>query len=305
MYLPDLTDVFTPLDEVSPIADQLVETVPVTDELVETAPVTDDAVVVPVVVTPTGEFDDPARYDLEYGWTTADLPFYTGLAAAADGPVLDVATGTGRIALALAADGHDVTAVDVSDAMIEYAQTKVGADAVTWVAQDIRSFKPKQKFALAVVGGNAFGQFLTNSERDAALSALYRALRPGATLAIAVRFPQVVDLVSHGDVAQAWHTYVDAQGCEVLVSGTSVYDQVAQVVHHTTYRTFAFDGTPAAPASIVSVRQHFPAELVAALTHARFEVVAEYADFWETPLHGDAAQLVVVARKPERTRRSA
>jgi ubiquinone/menaquinone biosynthesis C-methylase UbiE len=293
MYLPDLTDVLSQLDEVAPPADESVADAAVADEFVVAAPVA------------TGEFDDPARYDLEYGWTTADLPFYAGLAAAADGPVLDVATGTGRIALALAAEGHDVTAVDVSASMIEFAQTKAGADDVTWLAQDIRTFKPKQKFALAVVGGNAFGQFLTNADRDAALSAIYRALRPGATVAIALRFPQVADLATRGDVAQAWHTYLDAEGREVLVSGASDYDQIAQVVHHTTYRTFAFDGTPAAPATTVSVRQHFPAELEAALTAARFEVVGRYADFWETPLHADAAQLVVVARKPERARRSA
>ena len=91
----------------------------------------------------------------------------------------------------------------------------------------------------------------------------------------------------------------------MLVSGTTEYDPITQVAHHTTYRTFAVDGTPAAPASEVRVRQHFPAELDAALTAARFEVVGRYADFWETPLHADATQLVVVARKPERTRRSA
>jgi ubiquinone/menaquinone biosynthesis C-methylase UbiE len=296
MYLPDLTDVLSPQDETAPDPDAFVA-----DEFVADASVA-DAVASPVT---TGEFDDPARYDLEYGWTTADLPFYAALADAADGPVLDIATGTGRIALALAAQGHEVTAVDISDAMIEYAQTKPGAQDVTWVTQDISSFKPKQKFALAIVGGNAFGQFLSNADRSAALSALYRALRPGATLAIALRFPQASDLARRGDVVEAWHTYLDAEGREVLVSGTSHYDPVAQVMHHTTYRTFAFDGTPAAPTCVVAVRQHFPAELEAALTTARFEVVGQYADFWETPLHADATHMVIVARKPERDRRSA
>ena len=70
------------------------------------------------------EYGDPARYDLEYGTAGLDIPFYVALAEQADGPVLDVATGTGRIALALAEAGHEVTAVDVSPAMVEFAIAK-------------------------------------------------------------------------------------------------------------------------------------------------------------------------------------
>jgi SAM-dependent methyltransferase len=55
---------------------------------------------------------DVIWHDVECGGYAADLPLWRELAAAEAGPVLDVGAGAGRIALALARDGHDVTALD-------------------------------------------------------------------------------------------------------------------------------------------------------------------------------------------------
>ncbi|MCB0864996.1 MAG: methyltransferase domain-containing protein [Solirubrobacterales bacterium] len=51
-------------------------------------------------------------HDAECGGYAADLPTWERLAAEHDGPVLDLGAGTGRVALHLAARGHEVVAVD-------------------------------------------------------------------------------------------------------------------------------------------------------------------------------------------------
>src|SRR5690348_11666292 len=74
-------------------------------------------------------------YDLEYGDYGEDLDFYRHFAAQAaprHGPparVLDLACGTGRILLALAASGYACTGVDASPAMLAVARDRArGAD---------------------------------------------------------------------------------------------------------------------------------------------------------------------------------
>ena len=47
-------------------------------------------------------------HDVECGGYRADLPYWVALARAHGGPVLDIGAGTGRVALALARDGHAV-----------------------------------------------------------------------------------------------------------------------------------------------------------------------------------------------------
>jgi 2-polyprenyl-3-methyl-5-hydroxy-6-metoxy-1,4-benzoquinol methylase len=53
-----------------------------------------------------------------------DVAFYERLAQETGGPVLELACGTGRIALALAEKGLDVTGVDISDGMLTVARHK-------------------------------------------------------------------------------------------------------------------------------------------------------------------------------------
>jgi predicted TPR repeat methyltransferase len=56
-----------------------------------------------------------------------DVAFYRRLAHEAAAPVLELACGTGRIAVALAESGIDITGIDVSDGMLAIAQRKRGA----------------------------------------------------------------------------------------------------------------------------------------------------------------------------------
>lgn len=51
-------------------------------------------------------------HDVECGSYAADLPLWEELAAAAGGPILELGAGTGRVSIALARRGHDVTAVE-------------------------------------------------------------------------------------------------------------------------------------------------------------------------------------------------
>lgn len=251
-----------------------------------------------------GEFADPVRFDLEYGLAGADGAFYRALADRTGGRVLDLATGTGRIALELARAGHDVTGVDISAVMLTHAATKPGADDVTWVQQDARTLRLRPKFGLVTLAGNAFQSFLTNDDRDAVLASVWRQLQPGGELAFSLRFPSPEQLARRVDVPELWHTYLDADGREVLVSGTQHFHPVAQVMHHETYRHFALDGRPAADPTGIELRYHFPQELEAALTAARFEVVERYGDFDGAPLGEQASVMVYVCRKQPTTRRS-
>lgn len=253
------------------------------------------------------EYGDPVRYDLEYGTAGLDIPFYLALAERTDGPVLDVATGTGRIALAIAEAGREVTAVDVDETMVDFAIAKDVDETVTWVVQDARELKVRGKFGLAIVAGNAMQQLVTNDDRTAALKAIYRQLAPGATFAFAIRFPHASELARRVETPEIWHSYTDVTGSQVIVSGTQRYDAVTQVMTHETYRQYAVDGTPAAAPTTTAVRYSFPQELEAALAAARFDIEAVYADFAGTPLTAESAAtasaLVYVCRKPESTKR--
>ena len=69
-----------------------------------------------------------AIYDRWANDMTQDVPFYVGLAKDADGPIVELAVGTGRVAAAVAREtGRRVIGIDLSPEMLDQAR-ETGAD---------------------------------------------------------------------------------------------------------------------------------------------------------------------------------
>jgi ubiquinone/menaquinone biosynthesis C-methylase UbiE len=67
-------------------------------------------------------------YDVWSARMTDDIPFYVELARAAGGPVVELAVGTGRVAIPVAqALGRPVVGVDSSPAMLAQARARAAA----------------------------------------------------------------------------------------------------------------------------------------------------------------------------------
>jgi SAM-dependent methyltransferase len=127
-----------------------------------------------------------AWHDVECHRYTADLPLWQALAAREGGPVLDVGAGTGRVALDLAAAGHEVVALDVEADLLAALRERAAAAGLTveTAVADAQDFD---------LGAGRFGLVLVPMQtvqllpdRPAFLRAARRALRPGGLLAIAI-----------------------------------------------------------------------------------------------------------------------
>jgi SAM-dependent methyltransferase len=71
------------------------------------------------------------RYEEWSAPMTADIPFYVELAREADGPLVELAIGNGRVAVPVAqATGQRVIGIDASPAMLELARANAAAAGV-------------------------------------------------------------------------------------------------------------------------------------------------------------------------------
>jgi len=131
-----------------------------------------------------------------YEWTNRVLTFGLDLgwrrhavARVLDGrvrSVLDVGTGTGEVALALACrggDGLQVTAVDFSEAMLAVARAKPGADRVRWVLAPATNLPfDDAQFDAAIVAFALRNLSVTREHLWVCLREIRRVLRPGGRL---------------------------------------------------------------------------------------------------------------------------
>lgn len=88
-------------------------------------------------------------HDVECGAYAADLGLWSEIAAEAGGPVLELGAGSGRVALHLAGQGHEVVALDSAPALVDALRRRardsgLGIEAVVGEA---REFELAQRFA--------------------------------------------------------------------------------------------------------------------------------------------------------------
>jgi SAM-dependent methyltransferase len=126
-------------------------------------------------------------HDVENGSYAADLPLWRELAAAADGPILELGAGTGRVAVDLAADGHDVVALD-SDAEL-LAELAERAAVVSTVRADARSFALDGRFPLILAPMQLVQILGGHHGRVAMLERVQAHLTPGGLFAAALSDP--------------------------------------------------------------------------------------------------------------------
>ena len=133
----------------------------------------------------------PVWHDVECAAYTADLELWRTLAKDAQGPVLDVGCGTGRVALDLAARGCEVTGIDSDAALIDALRSRARERQlhVETVVGDARSFELARTFAL-VISPMQVVQLLGGADgRRRMLAAVRRHLRPGGLFAAALANP--------------------------------------------------------------------------------------------------------------------
>jgi SAM-dependent methyltransferase len=131
-------------------------------------------------------------HDLECGGYDVDLPLWRELAAptgdgSAGGPILEIGTGSGRVALDLAAAGHDVTALDLDRRLLDALSARAAGMNVEIVCADARTFDlGRRDFGLCLVPMQTVQLLGGEAARSEFLRRARAHLRPGGLLACAI-----------------------------------------------------------------------------------------------------------------------
>jgi SAM-dependent methyltransferase len=247
-------------------------------------------------------------YDLDLeAEDPGDVDLYLALAARVGGPVLELAAGTGRLAVPLAAAGYDVTAVDLDAAMIERGRERADragvAGRIEWVEADLlelleRPLDGAGRYRLAVIALNSLFLLPTRAAQAHAVAVLADHLGPGGLAVVDLWLPTPADLVRYdgrllldrvaidGDraVTRSWAATHDAATGTVVL--TTIYDEGPQ-------------GTP--PVRWVrrdAMRLVSADELLAMAEAAGLAIEAMAGGYDLEPIGPGAERAVLVGRRP-------
>jgi SAM-dependent methyltransferase len=135
-------------------------------------------------------------YDSTYAhmFSPTVLDPMTGLLAAlaGDGPALEFATGTGRVALALAARGVPVHGIELSEHMTARMAAKPGAGAIPVTIGNMAADRvPGGPFSLVYLVANTLMNVTTQDEQVAVFANAADHLEPGGCFVLELAVPRV------------------------------------------------------------------------------------------------------------------
>lgn len=243
---------------------------------------------------------DAPFYDFIHGRGGEDIAFWRSFASQAAAPALEVGAGTGRIAVALAADSA-VTGIDPSAAMLavaaeEAAKAGVDLDLRQGIATDA-GLEP-DSYGFVLLPADVFLYCATTAEQLATLAALHACMTPDGTLAIDVAGPALwLDPESNGQPLSVFHGVLKGGG-SIEVSHTHEDDLAAQTRSlRIIYELTDQRGAVTCEVSLHELRYVYRFELEHLLERSGLATVATFGDYNRGPLTNDSDRMIVVTRR--------
>ncbi len=218
------------------------------------------------------------RYEEWSAHMTADVAFYAGLARGADGPLVELAVGNGRVAIPVAqAAGRRVIGIDSSPAMLAQARARAAEAGVELDLHegDMRDLALDEPAGLVYCPFRALLHLPTWADRRRTFERVAASLRPGG------RF--------------AWNAFIFDHRVAVRLDGQHLEKPVPHMIRYSVADNrvdiIRDDG---ATASLWWATKN---EWLGLLDVAGLELEALYGGFDREPFAGDSQEYVFVARR--------
>lgn len=211
------------------------------------------------------------------------------LAELAHGPdILELAVGTGRVALPLAARGFRVTGIEASPEMVAQLRNKPGAEAIQTVMGDMADVAVPGPFHLGFLVYNTLFNLTSQDAQVRCFHNVARVLRPGGCFVVETFVPDLSGFSGHQSVraleVERGHVKLDVQQ----------HDPVMQTISYQRVRIEA-GGTTMAP---LVLRYAWPSELDLMARLAGLDLTHRWSGWDRAPFTADSTRHVSVYTRP-------
>ncbi len=208
-----------------------------------------------------------------------------------DSAVLDLATGTGSMALEFAALGCRVTGIDCSDPMLQQARKKAAAQCldIPFLCRDLADFHLPPSFYHAVCLYDSFNYILEPTDLKQAFANVRAALKPAALL--------IFDVNTVTALEQELFTQRNRPGSAVEYRWRSRYNPKTQLSR--IKMDFRVVDTNERISIVHQQRAYTDADLRSVLTDAGFASITAYDAYRTTPPTPESDRVFYVAALPD------
>ncbi len=243
-------------------------------------------------------FADAVMDEVVSGVPKIDGTILLDLARQAQGPILELGCGFGRITIPLAQRGvQNLTGLELSAPALAYARARAGDLPIRWVEADVRDFHLHQRYPFIFARGDVFNFMLTRVDQEAMLARVYEHLTDDGQFlfdTLPARPDQMVDKPED----TLWYTITHPNGRQIYTFGREWYDHIQQWYIQRAHEHWdSAEGELVRPSWQLTLRYVMPQELEALLYYNGFKVVARYSDYNGDPITPVEPQSIYLCQK--------
>ncbi len=233
-----------------------------------------------------------------------DVAFFAEFARAAEGPVLDVCCGTGRLTIPIARLGRRVHGIDISPELLSRFAERLAAEA-TEVRErcqahlaDARDFEIDERFALACIGFNSLCMLPDRESQMRALKAVNRHLAANGRVIVDLTNPLLVPLAGVSTPGVILSRQIPSRGLSYSrwLTRRAMDEQQRQLLEGW-YDIVDGSGTVRREHYTSTFRYLFRGEAELMLEMSGFAVESVYGTHGGTPWLPLSPKIILVARK--------
>lgn len=240
-------------------------------------------------------------YDLIYSLRQDDIPMYLDFGAAANGPILELGCGSGRVLLPMAQAGYQMVGLDSAKEMLSLARSRLDAAGlagrVTLVEGDMTDFDLAGRFDLIYVPINTFMHCYTQGQQLSCLGCVRRHLNAGGKLVVDVFHPDPQSLTECDGRIICDRIMSDPHSGHTIQHSYFRRLDRAEQIQHVTFLVDEIDHGRHVSRTVFPVRMRFVYryEMELLLRTAGFSLENLYGSYDLEPFENDSEKMIFVA----------
>lgn len=237
-------------------------------------------------------YSNPKLYDALHHNIETDKNVITHYAKKCNGPVLELASGTGRLSKYITDLGLPYTGIDNSQSFLDVCIENLG-NSGTFLLRDMRDFHLNKKFNFIFIGFNSFLHNLTDKDAVSCLTSIKTHLNDGGLFLLSIFQPDHSFLYRDEYLYEA-RTFFDYHGKQCRMMERNSFDDETQI-NSLTWQ-LEIDGDLSDETYSFKQRMYYPHKMDLLFQETGFSIQEKFGDWNMNPLGEESPLQIYICK---------
>ena len=239
-------------------------------------------------------YTNPDLYDSihhDYEW---DKTLIKAIAKDINGPVLELASGTGRLTQPILELGLQYKGLELSQPFLDRAKMKFG-DTADFILGDMRDFDLQMEFDLIFIGFNSFLHNLKIEDAINCLACIKKHLTKNGKFLVSIFIPDPIFLYREKGKFFPATDFFQYQESSCRIMEKNQYDSISQINQLTW--VIERDGELDPIEYKYRMRMYYPHEMDILLSENGFTIIKKFGNYQRDPMDSDSDMQIYVSER--------